>query len=113
NNILCNNSNSSPPHKKKSAMKHYDLKKRKLVSPIYESVQAGRNLRAQARVASNQKAKYALRSKQSGLASEQQTIARLLNASELVIDSKFKAGPGTPIAATPLGEILLIVEVDR
>ena len=98
---------------KKVALKDVDLKKRKLVSAIYATVQAGRNLRAQARVASNRKAKYVLRSKQSGLASEQETIARLLNASELVIDSKFKAGPGTPIAATPLGEILLIVEVDR
>src|SRR5207244_2842746 len=56
------------PLPKRVALKDVDLKKRKLVSPIYESVQAGRNLRAQARVASNQKAKYALRSKQSGLA---------------------------------------------
>ena len=110
---LGKNSIQFAPLPKKVALKDVDLKKRKLVSPIYESVQAGRNLRAQARVASNQKAKYALRSKQSGLASEQQTIARLLNASELVIDSKFKAGSGTPMAATPLGEILLIVEVDR
>ena len=101
------------PLPKKVALKDVDLKKRKLVSAIYETVQAGRNLRAQARVSFNQKAKYALRSKQSGLASEQETIARLLNASELVIDSKFKAGSGTPVAATPLGEILLIVEVDR
>jgi valyl-tRNA synthetase len=98
---------------KKVALKNVDLRKRKLVATIYETVQAGRNLRAQARVSFNQKAKYALRSKQSGLASEQETIARLLNASELVIDSKFKAGPGTPITATPLGEILLIVDVDR
>jgi valyl-tRNA synthetase len=98
---------------KKVALKDVDLRKRKLVAAIYETVQAGRNLRAQARVSFNQKAKYALRSKQSGLASEQETIARLLNASELVIDSKFKAGPGTPITATPLGEILFIVEVDR
>jgi len=88
-------------------------KKRRLVAAIYETVQAGRNLRAQARLPSNQKAKYALRSKQSGLTSEQETIARLLNASELIIDPKFKAGAGTPIATTKLGEILLIVEVDR
>jgi valyl-tRNA synthetase len=102
---------ASPP--KKLALKDVDLKKRKLVAAIYETVQAGRNLRAQARVASNQKAKYALRSKQSGLASEQETVARLLNASELVIDPQFKASAGTPIAATPLGEVLLIVEVDH
>ena len=97
---------------KKFAIKDVDLKKRKLVAAIYETVQAGRNLRAQARIPSNQKAKYALRSKESGLASERETITRLLNASELVIDPKFEAGAGTPIATTPLGEILLIVDVD-
>ncbi len=101
------------PLPKKIALKGVDLKKRKLIAAIYETVQAGRNLRAQARIPSNQKAKYALRSKQSGLASEQETIARLLNASELIIDGKFKAGAGTPIAHTPLGEILLIVAIDH
>jgi valyl-tRNA synthetase len=101
----------SPPPKK-IALKDVDLKKRNFVAAIYETVQDGRNLRAQARVASNQKAKYALRSKQSGLASEQETIERLLNASELLIDPEFTPGAGTPIATTPLGEILLIVDVD-
>ena len=101
------------PPPKKFPIGSVDVRKRKLVVAIYETVQAGRNLRAQARIPSNQKAKYALRSKQSGLASEEETIARLLNASELVIDPKFKAGAGTPIATTRLGEILLVVEVDR
>ena len=101
---------ATPP--KKLALKDVDLKKRKLVEAIYETIQAGRNLRAQARIPSNQKAKYALRSKQSGLADEQETISRLLNASELAIDSKFEAGAGTPVATTHLGEILLIVDVD-
>jgi valyl-tRNA synthetase len=97
---------------KKFAIKDVDLKKRKLVVAIYETVQAGRNLRAQARIPSNQKAKFALRSKQSGLEGEQETIARLLNASELIADPNFIAGAGTPIATTALGEILLIVDVD-
>jgi len=100
------------PPPKKLTLKGIDLKKRKLIAAIYETVQAGRNLRAQAKIPSNQKAKFALRSKQSGLADEQETIARLLNASELIIDPKFMAGAGTPIATTHLGEILLIVEVD-
>src|SRR5207249_4234131 len=78
------------PPPKKLALKDVDLKKRKLVTAIYETIQAGRNLRAQARVASNQKAKYALRTSQLSLASEQETISRLLNASELVIDPEFK-----------------------
>ena len=97
---------------KKFALKDADLKKRKLVAAIYETVQAGRNLRAQARIPSNQKAKFALRSKQSEVESEQETIARLLNASELITDQRFIAGAGTPIATTALGEILLIVDVD-
>src|SRR5437763_4003861 len=83
------------PPPKKLALKDVDLKKRKLVAAIYETVQAGRNLRAQARVASNQKAKYALRTSQRALASEQETISRLLNASELVIDPEFKTSAGT------------------
>ena len=93
-------------------LKDIDLKKRKLVAAIYETVQAGRNLRAQARIPSNRKAKFALRSKQSGLEEEQETIARLLNASNIIIDQKFQTGAGTSIAATGLGEILLIVDVD-
>jgi len=97
---------------KKFAVKDVDLKRRKLVSAIYETVQAGRNLRAQARIPSNQKAKYALRSNQKDIESEQETIARLLNASELIVDQKFQSGAGTPIATTALGEILLIVDVD-
>jgi valyl-tRNA synthetase len=96
----------------KLSTKDVDLKQRKLVAAIYEAVQAGRNLRAQARIPSNQKAKYVLRSNQERLADEQETIARLLNASELIIDPKFAAGAGTPIATTALGEILLIVDVD-
>jgi valyl-tRNA synthetase len=100
------------PARAKLAQDKDVAKKRKLVAAIYETVQAGRNLRAQARIPSNQKAKFALRSKQSGLTAEQETIARLLNASELIIDPKFAAGSGTPIATSALGEILLVVDVD-
>src|SRR5205807_10670907 len=41
------------PPPKKLALKDVDLKKRKLVAAIYEMIQAGRNLRAQARIPSN------------------------------------------------------------
>ena len=100
------------PLPKKIAKGNVDLKRRKLVAAIYETVQAGRNLRAQARIPSNQKAKFALRARQSGIEDEQKTISRLLNASELIVDPKFQSGAGTPIATTALGEILLIVDVD-
>src|SRR5262249_58434753 len=62
---------------------------------------------------SNQKATFVLRSTRQELANEQDTIARLLNASELTVDSKFQSGAGTPVATTALGEILLVVQVDR
>jgi valyl-tRNA synthetase len=87
--------------------------KRRLVSAIYQTVQAGRNLRAEARIASNQKAKFVLRSDARELMNEKATMARLLNASELTVDLNFKAAAGTPVATTPLGELFLIVEVDR
>src|SRR5216683_1102387 len=80
-------------------------KKRRLVSAIYETVQVGRNLRAEARIASNQKAKFVLRSDARELMNEKATMARLLNASELIVDLNFNAGAGTPVAATPLGEL--------
>ena len=101
------------PLPQKLPLKDVDLKKRKLVEAIYETVQAGRNLRAQARIPSNQKTKFVLRSTRKELTNEQETIARLLNASELTVDSNFQAGAGTPVATTALGEILLVVEVDR
>jgi valyl-tRNA synthetase len=83
------------------------------VAAIYEIVQAGRNLRAEARVATNQKAKFAVRSADKMIAAEQATVARLLNASELIIDSKFKSAAGMPVAMTRAGEVVFVLEVDR
>lgn len=87
--------------------------KRALVGNVYEIVQAGRNLRSEARLATNQKAKFALRASNSHLTSEHSTIERLLNASELSIDSTFKGKAGVPVAMTRAGELFLEVEVDR
>jgi valyl-tRNA synthetase len=87
--------------------------KRPIVATVYEIVEAGRNLRAEARVASNQKAKFALRADKREIAGEQATITRLLNASELVVDLQFKPAAGTPVATTSGGDLFLIVQVDR
>ena len=87
--------------------------KRSLVANVYEIVQAGRNLRSEARLATNQKAKFALRANNSSLTSEHPTIERLLNASELSIDPMFKGEAGIPVAMTRAGELFLVVEVDR
>jgi valyl-tRNA synthetase len=84
------------------------------VSAIYETVNAGRNLRAEARIASNQKAIFALRPSNSWAKEEAATIARLLNAESLGIDVNFQSPPRSSVAATKLGELFLIAgETDR
>jgi len=88
-------------------------KRRSSVGVIYEIVEAGRNLRAEARIPSNAKAKFALRCNRRDIAAEESTIARLLNASELAIDVEFKSSGGMPVTATSAGELFLVVEVDR
>ena len=87
-------------------------RKRQMVADVYEVVQAGRNIRAEAGLATNQKAKFALRAGNNDSAGEKATIARLLNASELIIDSKFQGPPGIPVAMTRSGELFLLVDVD-
>src|SRR5438477_4389553 len=84
------------------------------VGAIYETVEAGRNLRAEARIASNQKAKFALRSNESWASEEDATIGRLLNAESLEIDANFQPPARSSVTATRLGELFLIAgETDR
>ena len=82
-------------------------KTRELVAAIYETVQAGRNLRAEAKIPSNQKAEFILRADQEEIIREIPTLLRLLNAKELRLDREYKAEPGIPIALTPLGDLFL------
>src|SRR4029077_19609668 len=84
-------------------------KKRKLVSAIYETVQAGRNLRAEAKVPSNKKADFILRAADKNVEGELSTMSRLLNAEEVKLDRQYQAKPGVPVAMTPLGEIFLSI----
>jgi len=84
------------------------------VGAIYQAVEAGRNLRAEARVPSNQKAKFVLRSHETWAKDEMATIARLLNAESLEIDPNVTAPGRSSVAATKLGELFLIAgETDR
>ena len=84
---------------------------RKLVAEIYETVQIGRNLRAEAKVPSNKKAQFILRSTDSTIAKELPTVSRLLNAAEIKLDRDHKAQPGVPVANTPLGDLFLVIDV--
>jgi len=84
------------------------------VGAIYETVEAGRNLRAEARVPSNQKAKFALRSTESWIGEAGATIARLLNAESLEIDANFQPPSRSSVTATKLGELFLFAgKTDR
>jgi valyl-tRNA synthetase len=82
---------------------------RKKVAKVYEAVQAGRNLRATSRIPSNKKARFILRP--AGEMDEQElpTVARLLNAEDLTLDSKYQPEAGVPVAITPLGELYLVL----
>ena len=80
-----------------------------LVTAIYKTVQAGRNLRSDAKLPSNKKVRFVLRTPNESVDEELPTIARLLNAEEVVLERDYRAQPGVPVAATELGELFLIV----
>ena len=83
--------------------------KRELVSAIYETIQAGRNLRSESKLQSNRKIQFILRSDDKLISREIPTLTRLLNAEEVKLDPKYQAQAGNPVAVTPLGEIFLTV----
>jgi len=83
--------------------------KRGLVSAIYETIQAGRNLRAESKIQSNRKIQFILRTDKKSMSSHIPTLTRLLNAEEVELDPKYQAQAGNPVAVTPLGEIFLTV----
>jgi valyl-tRNA synthetase len=83
--------------------------KRRLVSAIYETIQAGRNLRAESKLPSNRKIRFILRTDEKSVSSHISTLTRLLNAEKVELDPKYQAQAGNPVAVTPLGEIFLTV----
>jgi len=82
---------------------------RRLVSRIYETVRAGRNLRAEAKVPSNKKMRYILREDQKWISDQLATLSKLLNAEEVRLDRQYEPEAGVPVAVTPLGELFLAI----
>src|SRR5205807_3722516 len=78
------------------------------VASIYETIQLGRNLRAESRVPSNKKARFILDSTNDSLGEELPTISRLLNADEIQLNGDARSG--LPVAVTPVGKLYLVVE---
>jgi len=83
--------------------------RRQLVSAIYQTIQAGRNLKAESKLPSNKKIQFILRTNNKLIPGEIPTLTRLLNAEEVKLDPKYQAQAGNPVAVTPLGEIFLTV----
>src|SRR5947208_2720490 len=94
---------------KKIALDHTDdlASKHNLVLAIYGITQAGRNLRAAAKLPSNKKIPYILRKENKPVFNEIPTLTRLLNAEEVRLDPEYQPPPGTPMAVTPLGDLFL------
>jgi valyl-tRNA synthetase len=82
---------------------------REFVSAVYQTIQAGRNLRAEVKLPSNRKIHFILRTDKKLVADHISTLTRLLNAEEVKLDPKHQAQAGNPVAVTPLGEIFLTV----
>src|SRR6184192_3432818 len=82
---------------------------RRLVSRIYETVRAGRNLRAEAKIPSNKKMRYILRKDQKLVSDQLATLSKLLNAEEVKLDRQCEPEAGVPVAVTPLGELFLTI----
>jgi len=85
------------------------VKKRELVSAIYEAVRGGRNLRAEGKIPSSKKTRFVLKTPGETITPEVPTIARLLNAEEVNLVPNYKAQPGMPVAMTALGELYLVI----
>ena len=83
--------------------------KRELVSAIYQTVQSGRNLRAESKLPSNRKIGFILRTDEKLISDQLPTLTRLLNAEAVRLDPKYQAPAGNPVAVTPLGEIFLAI----
>jgi valyl-tRNA synthetase len=82
-------------------------RERQLVSAIYQTVQAGRNLRAESKLPSNKRIDFILRTDEKSIPEYILTLTRLLNAERVTLDRKYQAPAGAPVAVTPLGEIFL------
>ena len=83
--------------------------RRRLVSSIYETVQAGRNLRSTSKLPSNRKIRFILRTDDKQISEQTPTLSRLLNAEDLTLDPSYTAPAGTPVAVTRLGELFLAI----
>ncbi len=105
---LGNDSIQFSPPPERTSLEDVDLmRKRRLVSNIYQTVQAGRNLQSEVKLPSKKKLRFILRTNEKSISAEIPTIGRLLNAEEITLDRNYQPKASNPVALTPLGEIFL------
>jgi valyl-tRNA synthetase len=86
---------------------------RRKVSALYDGVQVGRNLRAEAGIPSNTKSKFSIKPTSSGVEREIPTLARLLGA-ETVETIQLEMPVGTIVGISKMGEVgIQVVSRDR
>jgi valyl-tRNA synthetase len=100
---------AAPPEKLALGTMADAAERRRLVTSIYETVQAGRNLRAASKLPSNRKMRFILRTNNKSISEQILTLSRLLNAEEVTLEPKYEAPAGTPVAVTSLGELFLAI----
>jgi valyl-tRNA synthetase len=100
---------AAPPQKVGLGGVEHVQRKRQLVSAIYETVQAGRNLRGESKLPSNRKISFILRADEKSISEHIPTLTRLLNAEKVSLDRKYQPPAGAPVAVTPVGEIFLAI----
>ena len=100
---------TAPPEKLALEAVTDAAEKRRLVTTIYETVQAGRNLRSTSKLPSKRTIRFILRSHDKAISEQISTLSRLLNAEEVTLDPKYEAPAGSPVAVTSLGELFLAI----
>jgi valyl-tRNA synthetase len=94
---------AAPPEK--VPLNNLDLTRiRRKVSALYDGVQVGRNLRAEAGIPSNTKSKFPIKPTISGVEKEIPTLARLLGA-ETVETIQLEMPVGTIVGISKMGEV--------
>jgi valyl-tRNA synthetase len=81
-----------------------------MVDQKFDLVTQGRNLRREANVPANKKAKYVLKTANPLPPLEVETVRLLLNAETLQVNADYEPPKGTPVVQHPLGDLFLPLE---
>jgi valyl-tRNA synthetase len=81
-----------------------------LAAEIYESAGRMRNLKAEYKMGSRKDIKFVIKAAPEWLTAQTKTLALLVGAGEITLDSAYEAPKGTPAAVTGIGEVYMPLE---